>query len=250
MTDADAVAGPGFQRGLKDSTPIALGYFTISIAFGLYCAQGGISPWVAGMMALTNLSSSGQFAGLNVILAGGALVQLGITVALVNLRYLLMSFSLSQRLPPGIGVLQRMVMAYGVTDEIYALAMAQPVVGFGYFTGLMVMPVVGWTSGTLFGAFVGSVLPASLHSAMGVLLYAMFVAIVVPPAKSSRAIRVVVLVAAVVSTLLFVVPGVRDLQVGWRIIIATLAAAGLGATLFPVPGLGAPPAPAAGAEGR
>lgn len=224
-----------FARGVRAGLPIGLGYFTISIAFGLYCAQGGIGPWTATVMAFTNLSSSGQFGGLNVILAGGALAQLGITVALVNLRYVLMSFSLSQRLAPGTGVLRRVVMAYGVTDEIYALAMAQPVVGFGYFLGLMVLPVLGWSGGTLTGALVGSVLPASLHSAMGVLLYAMFVAIVVPPAKASRAVRGVVLVAAVTSSLLVLVPGVRELQLGWRIIIATLGAAALGASLFPVP---------------
>lgn len=183
------------------------------------------------------------------ILAGGALVQLAVTVALVNLRYLLMSFSLSQRLAPGTGVLQRLIIAYGITDEIYALAMARPVVRFAYYVGLMVLPVAGWTGGTLTGALVGEVLPTSLHSAMGVLLYAMFVAIVVPPAKASRAVRVVVLVAAVVSSLLVVVPGIRELQVGWRIIIATLVAAGLGATLFPLPSIGAEPRPAAPREG-
>lgn len=229
-----AVAEQRFAGGIRDGIPIALGYFTISIAFGLYCAQGGIGPLAATLMALTNLSSSGQFGGLNVILAGGALAQLALTVALVNLRYVLMSFSLSQRLAPGTGVLRRLVMAYGVTDEIYALAMAQPVVGFRYFLGLMTLPVLGWSGGTLTGALVGSVLPASLHSAMGVLLYAMFVAIVVPPARASRPVRVVVLVAAVVSSLLVLVPGVRELQQGWRIIIATLAAAAIGARLFPV----------------
>lgn len=229
----------GLRRGLRDGLPIALGYYTISIAFGLYCAQGGIGAWAAAAMSFTNLSSSGQFAGLNVILASGALLQLAVTTALVNLRYVLMAFSLSQRLPPGTGVLRRLVVAYGVTDEIYALAMAQPVVGFGYFTGLMLLPIAGWTAGTVTGALAGQVLPASLHSAMGVLLYAMFVAIVVPSAKKSRAIRVVVLTAAVVSSLLVAIPGVRELQIGWRIIIATLLAAGLGATLFPVPGLGA-----------
>jgi predicted branched-subunit amino acid permease len=237
------VAEPGFARGLRDGVPIALGYFTISIAFGLYCARGGLGPWGAATMAFTNLSSSGQFGGLSVILAGGALVQLAVTVALVNLRYLLMSFSLSQRLAPGTGVLRRLVMAYGVTDEIYAVAMSRPQVGFRYFTGLMSLPVMGWTSGTLAGTLVGAALPASLHSAMGVLLYAMFVAIVVPVAKGSRAVRVVVLVAGVLSGLLALVPGVRELEVGWRIIIATVVAAAFGAALFPVPGIGAEPAP-------
>lgn len=224
----------GFARGVRDGIPIALGYFTISIAFGLYAAQGGIPALSAALLSLTNLSSSGQFAGLTVILAAGAFLQLALTTALVNLRYLLMSFSLSQRIDPGLGIVRRMVMAYGVTDEIYAVAMSHPRVGFRYFTGLMGLPIAGWTAGTLTGALVGEILPASLHSAMGVLLYAMFIAIVAPVAARQRSVLAVVGVAAAVSILLAFGPYVSDWQVGWRIIIATLVASAFGATAFPV----------------
>lgn len=236
----------GFGRGLRDGIPIALGYFTISIAFGLYAVQGGIGAVTAAVFALTNLSSSGQFAGLAVVLAGGALLQLALATAVVNLRYLLMSFSLAQRLDPGTGVLRRLVMAYGVTDEIYAVAMAQPRVGFRYFTGLMALPMLGWSGGALTGALVGEVLPASLHSAMGVLLYAMFVAIVVPVAARDRPVLAVVGVAVGLSALLWWAPYVSDLQVGWRIIIATVLASAFGASVFPV--RAAHPEPAAGEQ--
>jgi len=222
------------RTGIGDGVGIALGYFTISIAFGLSCVRGGLTPLVATIISFTNLSSSGQFAGVTVALQVGSLAEIALTVLLINARYVLMSFSLSQRLAPGIGTRARLVMGYGVTDEIYALAMNRRVVTAPYYLGLMSLPVLGWTAGTTVGTLLGEVLPASLQSASGVLLYAMFVAIVVPPARGSARDRDVVLVAAVVSVVLAVLP--LHLAAGWRLIVATCVAAGLGASLLPVPG--------------
>lgn len=223
-----------FRDGMRDSTPIALGYCTICMAFGLLVARGGLGILPAGILSATNLSSSGQFAGLEVILAGGSIVQLALTVAIVNLRYVLMSLSLSQRLERTMPWWQRLVVAYGVTDEIFALAMTRPVVRFPYYLGLMVLPILGWTAGGIIGAGVGAVLPTSLQSAMGVLLYAMFIAIVVPPARRSAQVLLVVGVAAAASAVLAWAPLVRTIDVGWRIIVATVIAAAVGATVAPV----------------
>jgi predicted branched-subunit amino acid permease len=222
-----------WRRGLHDGVGIALGYFTISLAFGMACVRGGVTPLVATIISLTNLSSSGQFAGVTIATQVGSLAEIGLTVLLINARYVLMSFSLSQRLAPGVGTPQRLAMGYGVTDEIYALAMTRDAVTARYYLGLMSLPVVGWTGGTLVGALVGQVLPASLQSASGVLLYAMFVAIVVPPARASVRVAAIVAVAGTVSVLLAALP--VSLAAGWRLIIATCVAAGLGASLLPVP---------------
>lgn len=220
-----------FRMGARLSIPVALGYFVISFAFGLYWAQGGLPPVASAVVSATNLSSSGQFAGLNVFLAGGAAVELALTTVLVNLRYVLMSFSLGQRLDPSIGTLRRLAIGYGITDEIYALAMTRPVVRFRFFLGLTVLPVLGWTGGTLAGALVGDVLPASVQSAAGILLYAMFIAIVLPPSRSSTAVQAVIATAAAAGVLLAVVaPGLAP---GWRIIVAAVAASAVGATFFP-----------------
>lgn len=223
-----------FALGVRFSVPVALGYFIISFAFGLYWTQGGLPPAAAAVMAATNLSSSGQFAGLNVMLAAGGALELALTTVLVNLRYVLMSFSLGQKLDPSIGTLQRLAMGYGVTDEIFALAMTRSVVRFRFFMGLTALPVLGWTGGALAGALIGDVLPASVQSAAGILLYAMFIAIVLPPSRHSRAVQLVVATAAVVGVLLSTVPVLADLAPGWRIIIASVAASAVGATFFPV----------------
>lgn len=229
---AAPVRAPGFGAGLRDGIPIALGYFTVSIAFGLAAAAIGFPTLGLALMSATNLSSSGQFAGVAVV-AGGTLVELALTTLLVNLRYLLMSMSLSQRLQPGTSTLGRLVVAYGVTDEIFAVELGHRVVRARYAAGLMALPIFGWTSGTIVGAVAGEVLPESLSGPMGVLLYAMFTATVVPAVRRSKPVAIVAALAAVASALLYYVPATSGIQAGWRIIIATLVASAIGAWLFP-----------------
>lgn len=226
------VDAPGFATGLRDGIPIALGYFTVSIAFGLAAAAIGFPTLGLALMSATNLSSSGQFAGVAVV-GGGTVIELALTTLLVNLRYLLMSMSLSQRLGPGTSTVGRLVVAYGVTDEIFAVELGHRIVRARYAAGLMALPILGWTSGTVVGAVAGEVLPESLAGPMGVLLYAMFTATVVPALKRSRPVAIVAGIAAVASALLFYVPATSGIQAGWRIIIATLVASAIGAWLFP-----------------
>ena len=231
--DAGAPRGvPGFATGLRDGIPIALGYFTVSIALGLAAAAVGFPTVGLALMSVTNLSSSGQFAGVAVV-AGGTVIELALTTLLVNLRYALMSMSLSQRLEPGTSTVGRLVVAYGVTDEIFAVELGHRVVRARYAAGLMALPILGWTSGTVVGALAGEVLPESLAGPMGVLLYAMFTATVVPAVKRSRPVTIVAGIAAAASAVLFYAPMTSELQAGWRIIIATVVASACGAWLFP-----------------
>lgn len=224
---------------MRDSIPIALGYFTVALAFGLFCARVEVPTGLAGLISFTNLSSSGQFAGITVIGAGGSYVELGLGVALVNLRYVLMAISLGQRLDQRTSIGQRLVLAAGITDEIYALAMARREVGFADYAASMVLPIIGWTSGTVVGAAAGAVLPAALVSAFGVLLYAMFVAIVVPVAKAQTKVLAAVIGAGVLGTAL---AQLDWLDVGWRIIIVTVVISALAATFLPRPRPAASPA--------
>ncbi len=223
--------------GIRDSVPVALGYFTVALAFGLYATKGQAPVWAAGLISATNLSSSGQFAGIVVMLASGSLVQLGLTVAVVNSRYVLMALSLGQRLEPGATWWQRAAIAFGITDEIYALAMGRRQVPVGYYLGLVPLPVLGWTGGTIAGALVGEFLPSSWQAAFGVLLYGMFVAIVVPAARRNRAVAGVVVGASALSIALATVPFSAGMQPGWRIIIVTVVVAAIAAAVAPVPAL-------------
>ncbi|MFR8004014.1 MAG: AzlC family ABC transporter permease [Hydrogeniiclostridium sp.] len=225
-----------FSEGFRHGIPIGLGYFSVSIAFGIKAVSGGLTPFEAVLISLTNLTSAGQFAGITVIAAGASLLEMALTQLVVNLRYALMSLSLSQKLHESVGTLKRCVIAFGNTDEIFAVASSQKgSLGLQYMLGLMTAPIFGWSLGTLTGAVADTLLPDFIRSALGIALYGMFIAIVVPPMKKQGSVRAVVTVSLVISTVFYYIPGLSSLSPGFVIIICTLAAAGLAAFLFPLP---------------
>ena len=224
-----------YTAGLKDGLAIGIGYFSVSFTFGILAVKGGLSALTAGLISLTNLTSAGQFAGLTVILAHGSLVELALTQLVINLRYALMSLSLSQRLGPAFTTRRRMTIAFANTDEIFAVAMGRtsPLTP-AYMYGLASLPILGWTLGTVSGAVASGLLSGAVRSALGVALYSMFVAIVVPPMRRLQSVRVVVAAAVAVSCLIAWTPWLKFISGGFAIILSTLAAAALGAWLFPV----------------
>lgn len=224
-----------YACGLRDGLAIGVGYFSVSFTFGILAVNGGLSPLTAGLISLTNMTSAGQFAGLTVILAHGSLVELALTQLVINLRYALMSLSLSQRFGPAFTTWRRMIVAFANTDEIFAVAMgrAAPLTP-RYMYGLASLPIVGWTSGTVAGAVAGAVLSPAVRSALGVALYSMFIAIVVPPMRRSRPVRLVAAAAAAASCILAWTPLSMVVGSGFAIVLSTLAAAAMGAWLFPV----------------
>lgn len=223
------------QRGIRDGIPIAVGYFSVSFTFGMMAVQSGISPFHAVLISLLNLTSAGQFAGLTVIVSNASLMEVALTQLVVNIRYALMSVSLSQKLDDSVKMRSRLLIAYGNTDEIFAVASSKPgTVGAKYLYGLILLPVLGWVGGTLAGAVASTLLPGTVISALGVALYGMFIAIVVPPAKEHKEVRTVVLIALLLSCAFYYLPVLRQVSSGFMIIICTVAAAAVGAVLFPL----------------
>jgi len=224
-----------YTKGLKSGLPVGLGYFSVSFAFGVAAVQDGLTVWQAVLISLTNLTSAGQVAGLEVIAASGTLIEMAVTQLVVNLRYALMSISLSQKLDGSVRLLDRFFMAFGNTDENFAIASAQPgTVTAPFFYGLMTLPIIGWTSGTLFGAAAGAILPEAVLSALGVAIYGMFVAIILPVAKKSAAVALVALGAAGLACCFEWIPLINSVSGGFAIIICAVVAATVGALLKPV----------------
>ncbi len=222
-----------FKRGLKDGIPICLGYFSVSVAFGVTAAQGGLSWLEAVMISLFNLTSAGQKAGLDIIIAGGSLIEIALSQLLINARYSLMGISLSQKLNSKFTSPFRMILGFAITDEIFAVASGQKEVSRSYFAGLAILPIIGWSSGTLFGALLGGVLPQIIQNALGVALYGMFIAVFIPAAKQEKSVLAVVGIAVFCSCLMKYAPTLSSVSDGFAIIICTVVAAALGAVLFP-----------------
>ena len=224
-----------FFNGIKDGMPICLGYFSVSMAFGIATVKGGIPIWAAILTSLTNVTSAGQFTGVNIMLAMGNFIELAITTLIINMRYFLMSLSVSQQVDSSMKLWQRFLVSFGITDEIFAVSMRHPrPLTAVYMAGLIITPVLGWTLGTAAGAIATTVMPEALSTAMGIALYGMFIAIVIPPAKEDKNILVAVLMAIAGSLLFSYAPLLKSISGGWTIIIITVLVSALCATISPV----------------
>ena len=224
-----------FRSGLKDGIPIALGYFAVSFSLGISMVAAGISSVDGAVMSLTNLTSAGEFAGVRIIAVGGTLAEMALTQLIINLRYSLMSLSLSQKLDESVTFWKKLLIAFGNTDEIFAVAMNhQKSLTLPYMLGLQSLPIVGWTLGTFLGAIATGLMPTSVSIAMNVMLYGMFIAIVVPVAKKSRPVLIVTCLAILFSCLFYYIPFLHQISEGITIIICTVLAAVIGAIVFPI----------------
>ena len=224
-----------FLRGLKHGVPIGLGYLSVSFTFGMKAVADGLTPLQALLISMTNLTSAGQFAGLPLIIAQSSLIEAALTQFIINLRYALMSLSPSQKLDRDMNTPRRMFFSFANTDEIFAVASAQPEKLYHhYLYGLMLMPYIGWSLGTLLGAAAGAVLPEFVCNALGIAIYGMFLAIIVPPARKEKPVRIVVLIAIAVSLMFNYLPVLNRVSGGFVVIICAVVAAALSAVLFPI----------------
>ena len=224
-----------YSKGFKDGIPIGLGYLSVSFTFGMMAVNSGLPVWAAVLISMTNLTSAGQFAGIGLIAAGAPYVEMLLTQLVINLRYALMSLSLSQKADKSLNMLHRLFVSFGITDEVFAVASGQPTeVGKRYMYGLISAPYLGWTLGTLSGAAASTLLPGTARSALGIAIYGMFIAIIIPPAKRYRPVMKVLVFSAAASCLLRFTPLLNKLSGGFVIIICSVAASALGAALFPI----------------
>ncbi len=222
-------------NGIRDGIPICLGYIAVSFTFGIMARNAGLSVFQAVLISATNLTSAGQFAALGIIGASSTYMEMAFTQFIINLRYCLMSCSLSQKFDEKTKFFHRFFVAYGVTDEIFAVTVSRPGrLRPAYSYGMIVVSAIGWTFGTFLGIVSGSILPARVISALSVALYGMFIAIIIPPAKKDRVIRAIVIISMISSLAFNHIPVIKEISSGFKIIILTVIIAGIAAALFPV----------------
>lgn len=223
-----------YIRGVKAGIPIGLGYLSVSFTFGIIAVSYGFKWWQAVLISMTTVTSAGQFAGIGTMLHPGQYIEMLISQLTINVRYSFMSISLSQKTDEKFKGIWRWLFGFMMTDEIFAVASSEKEVSRSFFAGLMTTPYLGWTLGTLAGALLGNVLPARLMSALGLAIYGMFVAIVMPGMKESKAVVIVVLLAVGLSSLFYYVPVLSQVSSGLAISICAIVAALVGAAFFPV----------------
>ena len=225
-----------FKRGFRNGIPIFLGYLAVSFTFGIAARDAGLTSFQAVLISATNLTSAGQFAALGIIATQASYIEMALTQLVINLRYCLMSSSLSQRFDEKMKPHHRFFIAFGVTDEIFGVSSAylQENVPPAYCYGLIAASWPGWVLGTALGCLSGSILPASVLSALGVALYGMFIAIIVPPTKNNRVLLGIVIISMLLSLVFAITPILKGISSGFRVIILTIIIAGAAAYFFPV----------------
>ena len=223
-----------FFKGFRDGLPILLGYLSVAFAFGMLGSERGLPVWAPTVISMTSFTGTGQFVGVTLFSSGIALTEITLTILIINIRYMLMSLSLSQKLEEKMTFWQRIIVAFGNTDEIYAVSMQQSdYLNFRYMIGLILASYSGWVGGTVIGSAASSILPRAIVSALGIAIYAMFVAIIIPPAKKSKPIVIVIAIAVVLSCIFRYTPGLNRVSSGWVVIICGVSAALFGALRYP-----------------
>ncbi len=225
-----------YARGFRDGIPIFLGYLAVSFTFGITAKSAGLSVLQATLMSATNFTSAGQFAALDVITAGASLIELALTQLVINMRYCLMSSALTQKISPNMKFFHRFLFSFGITDEVFGVCASTPErLTDDYCYGVLSSALPGWALGTFLGALSGTLLPEFIISALGIALYGMFIAIIIPPAKKDVRIAGIIAVSMALSALFYYLPVLCEISSGFRIIILTVVISAVAALIFPTP---------------
>ncbi|MDO5717343.1 MAG: AzlC family ABC transporter permease [Tissierellia bacterium] len=223
-----------YGRGIRDGIPIFLGYMAVSFSFGIQAKKMGMSLFDASILSLTNLTSAGQFSGLTLIYASSTIIEIAITQLIINSRYLLMSSALSQKLSPEENLSSRLIMAHGVTDEIFGISISQKgMIKPSYVYGLMSAAIPGWVLGTALGVISGDLLPVKALDALSMALYGMLIAIIIPPAKKDKILSGIIIISMLSSYLFERLEYLKSIPKGASIIILTVLITTAAAVFFP-----------------
>lgn len=224
-----------YLYGLKKGIPVALAYFAVSFAFGVMMKNGGMSPLVLLIMSLISFSSAGELAGAELILHVASYFELFITIILINLRYALMSLSLSQKIDPKTPWWKRILMSFGIADELYAITITEKKeINLSYILGLATLPFIAWAFGTFLGSLGASLFPEKILIALNFALYSMFIAIIIPDCKKNYKVLIVILIAISLSCMFYYVPYIKEIGLGFKIVLSTIIACLVGAIFFKV----------------
>lgn len=224
-----------FINGIRDGIPIALGYFAVAFSLGIVAKKAGLNPFQGFLSSILNHASAGEYAEFTVIMANAPYFEMVFVILVTNIRYLLMSCALSQKFDADTSYGHRILVGFGITDEIFGISVGKPGMLNPYYSyGAMAIALPGWSFGTAFGVIAGNILPASVVSALSVALYGMFVAIIVPAAKASRVVGGVILVSFLASFAVSRIPLFDGLSDSMKISLLTVVIAGIAAVLFPL----------------
>lgn len=224
------------MAGAKKGLPIALGYIPIAITFGLIASSYEIPKYISIMMSSFVFAGASQFVAINLLNSNTGIWEIIITTFMVNLRHFLMTASVSQLIKNKVSKKLIPILAFGITDETFSLISltSEEKLTSGYILGINVVAYLAWLSGTIAGVYLGKSLPQILQTSMGIALYSMFTGLLIPKMKESNPVLIISLIAMTISGFFYWGPSfITSISQGWKIIITTIMASGIGVILFP-----------------
>lgn len=224
-----------FLLGMQDGLPIGFGYLAVSFSLGIAARKVGLTPLQGFLASFLTNASAGEYAAWTVIGEAAPYIEMFFAILIANARYFLMACALSQRFSPDTKLRHRLLVGFDLTDEIFGITIARP----GYLNpfysyGAMTVALPSWAIGTALGIVIGNILPVRAVSALSVSLYAMFLAIIMPPAKKDKVIAVLITICFAASYAFARLPMFAFMSSGTRTIILTVVIAGVASVLFPV----------------
>ncbi|MFR7762095.1 MAG: AzlC family ABC transporter permease [Eubacterium sp.] len=224
-----------FCKGLKGGIPIALGYFAVSFTLGIQAKNVGITAFQAAVTSFGLHASAGEYIAFTLIGANANILVMVLMEMIANARYLLMSCSLSQKIPADTPMWKRLLMGYFITDEIFGASISvSGKLDPYYMFGLIAVASPGWVVGTALGVIMGNALPLRAVSALSVGLYGMFIACIIPEGRKNKIVAGVIIVSFVLSYIFSTLSVFKGISSGIKIMILTVIIATVAAILFPV----------------
>lgn len=225
-----------FRQGAIDGIPIGLGYFAVAFSIGIMARTANIHPLLGFFSSFFERASAGEYAVYSLMAVGAPYIEIFIISVIANARYLLMGTALTQKLAPDTPMHHRILVGCSITDEVFGISMAYEGYLNPFYTyGAIILAGIMWSLGTCIGIIAGSILPVRIVSALSVALYGMFLAIIIPGAKKDKAVRVAIIVSFITSYLSGIVPGIKELSSGTRVIILTVVISAAAALIKPHP---------------
>jgi len=223
-----------FKKGVKEAIPIFLGYYSIAMTFGIIAKTVGLSGVYAVLMSMTNFTGATQFIAVNMVTGGANISNILITTFMINARYLLMSFSFSNKLPKNLNIKTKLMIPFGISDEVFVLGMTKEKLDINFVYGSQAISYLGWVTGTITGVLLANFIPKSISEATTIAIYIMFLGLLLPVIKNSKKIAIVTGIAMILSSLFYYIPILNRIIGNWRIIITILITSSIGAILFPI----------------
>jgi len=222
------------KQGALAGLPIVFGYFPIAIAYGVLAKEAGLSLSEITMMSMFVFAGASQFMAAGMVLGGAGLIEIVIATFVVNFRHFVMSFSFMNHLR-NISLKWKIPISLGLTDETFSVASlnkqkAKESQGMWFYAAMILVAYSSWVLGSLTGGLIGNVMPKALSQSMGVALYAMFIALLLPSVRNEWKVGVIAFISMAVNYIFAAHLGIKE---GWSIVIATVFGGISGIFLLP-----------------